>query len=76
MKENGFGQSTVKTYEFTKIDKNVKYALEYSECLVFKQFLVILTNYHDIRSHLVLVGTGWPQLATGTHCGSHGSCNN
>ena len=51
----------VKTYEFTKIDKNVKYALEYSEHLVFKQLLILLTNYHDILSHLVLVGTGWPQ---------------
>ena len=61
--------------KFTKIDKNVKYALEYSERLVSKQFLILLTNYHDIWSHLVLVGTGWPQLATGTPCGTHGSRN-
>ena len=33
-------QSTAETYEFTKIDKNVKYALEYSERLVFKPFLI------------------------------------
>ena len=31
-----------KTYEFTKIDKNVKYALEYSEHLVFKPFLITM----------------------------------
>ena len=34
--------------KFTKIDKNVKYALEYSEHLVSKQFLIVLTNCHDI----------------------------
>ena len=34
--------------KFTKIDKHVKYALEYSERLVSKQFLILLTNYHDI----------------------------
>ena len=28
--------------KFTKIEKNVKYALEYSENLVFKPFLVIM----------------------------------
>ena len=37
-----------KTYEFTKIDKNVKYALKCIEHLVFKPLLMILTNYHDI----------------------------
>ena len=28
--------------KFTKIDKNVKYALKCSECLVFKPFLVTM----------------------------------
>ena len=41
--------------KFTKFDKNVKFSLEYSERLVSKQFLILLTNYHDIWSHLVLV---------------------
>ena len=34
--------------EFTKIDKNVKFALECNERLVFKPFLILLTNCHDI----------------------------
>ena len=62
--------------KFTKIDKNVKYALECNECLVFKPFLVTMTQNINVRTHLVLVGTGWPQLATGTPCGTHSSCNN
>ena len=33
-------QSTVKTYEITKIDKNVKFMLKSSERLVFKLFLI------------------------------------
>ena len=48
-------QSTVKTYEITQIDRNVKFTLECSECLVFKLFLMPLmqninagTNYHNI----------------------------
>ena len=41
-------QSTVKTYEITKIDKNVKFILECSERLVSTLFLIPLTNYHDI----------------------------
>ena len=41
-------QSTVKTYEFTKLDKNVKFSLKCSAHLVFKLFLILLTNYHDI----------------------------
>ena len=47
--------------EFTKIDKNVKYALKYNECLVFKPFLITMIQNIDVRTHLVLVGTGWPQ---------------
>ena len=61
--------------KFTKIDKNVKYALEYNEHLVFKSFLVSMTQNINVRTHLVLVGTGWPQLATGTPCGTHSSHN-
>ena len=61
--------------EFTKIDKNVKYALECNERLVFKPFLVTVIQNINVRTHLVLVGTGWPQLATGTPCGTHGSHN-
>ena len=61
--------------KFTKIDKNVKYALECNEHLVFKPFLVIMTQNINVRTHLVLVGTGWPQLATGTACGTHGIHN-
>ena len=61
--------------KFTKIDKNVKYALECNECLVFKPFLVTMIQNINVRTHLVLVGTGWPQLATGTPCETHGSHN-
>ena len=48
-------QSTVKTYEITKIDKNVKFMQKCSERLVLKVFLIPVieninagTNYHDI----------------------------
>ena len=61
--------------KFTKIDKNVKYALECNERLVFKSFLVTMKQNINVRIHLVLVGTGWPQLAAGTPCGTHGSHN-
>ena len=61
--------------KFTKIDKNVKYALECNERLVFKPFLVTMIQNINVRTHLVLIGTGWPQLATGTPCGTHGSRN-
>ena len=47
--------------KFTKIDKNVKYALEYNEHLVFKSFLVTMIQNINVRTHLVFVGTGWPQ---------------
>ena len=47
--------------KFTKIDKNVKYALKCNERLVFKPFLITLIQNIDVRTHLVLVGTGWPQ---------------
>ena len=59
--------------KFTKIDKNVKYAQECNECLVFKPFLVTMIQNINVRTHSVLVGTGWPQLATETPCGTHGS---
>ena len=44
------------TYEITKIDKNMKFKQKCIKCLVFKLFLILWTNYHDICSHLVLVG--------------------
>ena len=47
-------QSTVKTYEITKIDENVKFMQKCSEHLVFKLFLIpgieninAGTNYHN-----------------------------
>ena len=47
MKEYGIGWEwhmslpvNSKTYEFTKLDKNVKFSLEGSERLVFKLFLI------------------------------------
>ena len=61
--------------KFTKINKNVKYALECNECLVFKPFLLTMIQNINVRTHLVLIGTGWPQLATGTPCGTQGSHN-
>ena len=61
--------------KFTKIDKNVKYALECNERLVFKPFLVTMIQNINVRTYLVLIGTGWPQLATGTPCGTHSSHN-
>ena len=53
--ETSHDQSTVKTYEITKIDKNVKFMQKCSERLAFKLFLIPVieninagTNYHDI----------------------------
>ena len=40
------------------------------------QLLVSMIQNINVRTQLVLVGTGWPQLATETPCGSHGSRNN
>ena len=39
----------------------MKFNLECSERLVFKSFLVTMIQNINIRTHLVLVGTGWPQ---------------
>ena len=39
----------------------MKFNLECSECLVFKLFLVTVIPNINVRTHLVLVGTGWPQ---------------
>ena len=47
--------------EFTKIDKNVKYALECNERFIFKPFLITMIQNINVRTHLVLLGTGWPQ---------------
>ena len=53
----------------------MKFNLECSERLVFKLFLVNMIQNINVRTHLVLVGTGWLQLATGTPCGTHGIHN-
>ena len=42
--------------EFTKIDKNVKYALEYNEHLVFKTFLTTMKQNINVGTHLVQWG--------------------
>ena len=47
--------------------------LECSEHLVFKPFLVTMIKILMSEAHLAL---DWPQLATGTPCGSHSSRNN
>ena len=39
----------------------MKFNLECSELLVFKPFLVTMIQNINVRTHLVLVGTGWPQ---------------
>ena len=46
---------------FTNLTKNVKYALECSECLVFKPFLIPIIQNINAETHLVLVDTYWPQ---------------
>ena len=45
----------MKTYEITKIDKNMKFKQKCIKRLVFKLFLILWNYYHDIWSHLVLV---------------------
>ena len=52
--------------------RNMKFNLECSERLVFKPFLVIMMQNINVNSF----GTNWPQLVTGTPCGSHSSRNN
>ena len=54
-------QSTVKPYEITKIDKNVKFKHKCSECLAFKQFLMPVIQNNNAETHLVPIGTCWPQ---------------
>ena len=44
-KDTSHDQSTVKTYEMTKIDKHVKFMQKCSECLVSKLFLILLSKY-------------------------------
>ena len=51
----------MKTYEITKIDKNVKIKHKCSECLVFKLFLTPVIQNINAETHLVLVDTCWPQ---------------
>ena len=42
--------------KFTKINKNGKYALEYSERLVFKPFLVTMMQNINVWTHLAPAG--------------------
>ena len=35
-------------YQFTNLTKNMKFTLKCSERLMYKLFLMIETNYHDI----------------------------
>ena len=41
-------QSMAKTFEFTNLDKNVKNTQNCDEHLVYRPFVLIETNYHDI----------------------------
>ena len=45
----------------------MKFNLECSERLVFKPFLITMIQNINVRTHLVLVGTGWPQKLTVEH---------
>ena len=54
-------QSTVKTYEITKKDKNVKCMQKYSERLVSRLFLIPVIQNINVGTHLTLVGTCWSQ---------------
>ena len=39
----------------------MKYALECSERLVFKQFVIPMIQNINAETHLVPIGTNWPQ---------------
>ena len=41
--------------------------LECNERLVFKPFLITMIRNINVRTHLVLVGTGWPQELPAEH---------
>ena len=47
--------------QITYLTKSVKYALECSEWFVFKQFLIPVIQNINADTHLVLIGTNWPQ---------------
>ena len=49
------------TYEITKLDKNVKFMQKCSEHLVSKLFLIPVIQKINVKIHLTLVGTYWPQ---------------
>ena len=49
-------QSTVKTHEITKVDKNVKFMQKCSECLISKLFLIPVIQNINVGTHLALVG--------------------
>ena len=60
MEYHGFGWEWHKSLpinsKFTKIDKNVKYALKCSERLVFKPFLVTIIQNINVWTHLAPTG--------------------
>ena len=47
----------------------MNFKLECSEHLVFKPLLVTMIQNINIRTHLILVGTGWPQELPVEHTG-------
>ena len=49
-------QSTVKTYEITRIDKNMKFMQKCNERLVSKLFLIPMIQNINAETHLILVG--------------------
>ena len=56
-------QSTMRT----KIDRNVKFMQKCSERLVSKLFLIPMMQNINTETHLVLVGTCWPQELSVEH---------
>ena len=57
----GMTQVIASQREINNWTRNMKFNLECSEHLVFKPFLVTMMQNINIGTHLVLVGTGWPQ---------------
>ena len=45
-----------KLMKIIKLIKIMKFILKYTEQVIHKLFMMILTNYHDIWSYLVLCG--------------------
>ena len=57
----GMTQVITSQREINNWTRNMKFNLECSERLVFKPFLVTMIQNINVRTHLVLVGTGWKQ---------------